>query len=86
MIGISMTTKFKVVCGAQLAHCVLIRCKLIITGLTESFTGPPERKVFVYEVPDTYCTFILTNCVVIFWPIDHIVLMQLQKYVLLRKT
>jgi hypothetical protein len=35
MTRISMTTKFKVVCGAQLAHCVLIRCKLIITGLTK---------------------------------------------------
>jgi len=34
-IGISMTTKFKVVCGAQLAHCVLIRRKLIIAGLTK---------------------------------------------------
>jgi hypothetical protein len=35
MTRISMTTKFEVVCGAQLAHCVLIRCKLIITGLTK---------------------------------------------------
>jgi hypothetical protein len=33
--GISMKTKFKVVCAAQLAHCLLIRCKLIITGLTK---------------------------------------------------
>jgi hypothetical protein len=33
--GISMTTKFEVVCGAELAHCVLIRCKLIITDLTK---------------------------------------------------